>query len=158
MLTYWTPVRGVLFGFVAVPKTSIWQCLFADIIYETSMAWVLSPTPFLAWYGFNKVFINQAEGWVHPQGLVLVQFPMAVVMHYSTCALLFLSWTANALFCCLNISCGECVHWVYPCSSNAQRIYLTIWHFYTENYSTVKTDLSNQHLTCTYCTKRLVEF
>ena len=29
------------------------------------MVWVLSPTPFLAWYGLNKVFINQVEGTVY---------------------------------------------------------------------------------------------
>ena len=89
MLTYWTPVRGVLFGFVTVPKTSIGQCLFADITYETSTAWVLSPISFLAWYGFNSVY--QPGRGDSPQGLVPVQFPMTVVMHYSTCALLVLS-------------------------------------------------------------------
>ena len=65
MLTYWTPIRSLLLEFVTVPKTSIWQCLFADITYKTSMAWVLSPTPFLAWYWLNKVIINQVEGTVN---------------------------------------------------------------------------------------------
>ena len=53
MLTYWTPVTGVLFGFVTVPKTSMWQCLFADITYETSTAWVLLLPP--SWPGMGSI-------------------------------------------------------------------------------------------------------
>ena len=63
---------------------------------QNKCAQVLSPTHFLAWYGLNKVFINQAEGTVNR--VWHIQFPMAIVVHYSTCALLVLSWTANAFF------------------------------------------------------------
>ena len=155
MLTYWTPVRGVLFGLVTVPKTTIWQCLFADITCETSMAWVLSPTPFLAWYGLNKVFINQAEGtvnkvwyWYIPHGCCHALLNMCFTSSILNCQYIFL---LSEYF--LWRKCALSITMFKQCTKNFFD-HLTL---YTENCSTVKTDLSNQHQICTCCTKNLVE-
>ena len=42
-----------IFGFVTVPKPASDNALYADITYETSMTWVLSPTP--SWPGMGSI-------------------------------------------------------------------------------------------------------
>ena len=126
-----------------------------DIKYKTSTAWVLSPIPFSAWYGLNKVLISQVEGTVHrvwywynsPWLLscitqhVLYQFYPDLPMHFLLSE--YFLWR----MCALSITMFK------QCTKNFfdQLILLcrNLWY--------CKTDLSNQHLTCTYCTKRLVE-